>query len=320
MKFGVLQFFSWSRRVPLQAVYERAFERIEVMEHSGYECVWLAEHHFNAYSVCPSVTVMGTHIAARTKRLRIGTAVTLAGLYHPLRLAEELAMLDLFSGGRLNWGAGRGFDATEFRAFEVSAAESRERLYESVEIVQRAFSGERFSYAGQFWNIDDVELMPQPLQKPQLPFWMAASSPEAVQSAAKRGFSILQDPHSSHADIAAKRRLYNETLQAHGFAVTGRELPIARLVALGKSSAQAEAIAREGARWTLSSYAARPNPGDSDPIEDYLRDTIIYGTAEEVVDKLQWLQEEIDLDSVIVSPLSQETFNLFTDGVLPRLV
>src|SRR4029077_20782190 len=88
MKFGVLQFFSWSRRIPLETVYQRALERIEIMDQGGYHAVWLAEHHFNTYSVCPSTTLMGMHVAARTKRLRIGTAVTLAGFYHPLRLAE----------------------------------------------------------------------------------------------------------------------------------------------------------------------------------------------------------------------------------------
>ena len=112
MKFGLLQFFSWSRRVPLETVYQRALERIEIMDQTGYAAVWLAEHHFNTYSVCPSTTLMGMHVAARTKRLRIGTAVTLAGFYHPLRLAEELALLDNLSGGRLDWGAGRGYDAT----------------------------------------------------------------------------------------------------------------------------------------------------------------------------------------------------------------
>ena len=120
MKFGVLQFFSWpGRRVPLATVYERAFQRMEVMDKAGYDAVWLAEHHFSTYSVCPSVHIMGTHIAAHTKRLRIGTAVSLASFYHPLRLAEEVALLDHVSGGRVNWGAGRGFDPTEHKIFGV---------------------------------------------------------------------------------------------------------------------------------------------------------------------------------------------------------
>ena len=102
MKLGVLQFFSWpERRVDLATVYARALERIEIMDRTGYDAVWLAEHHFSSFSVCPSVHMVGTLAAARTQRLRIGTAVALAPLYHPLRLAEEVALLDLLSGGRV---------------------------------------------------------------------------------------------------------------------------------------------------------------------------------------------------------------------------
>ena len=120
MKAGVLQFFSWpERRVELETVYERALERIVIMDQTGYDAVWLAEHHFSTYSVCPSVHMMGMQVAAKTKNLRIGTAISLAAFYHPLRLAEEVAMLDIFSDGRVNWGAGRGFDQTEFKAFDV---------------------------------------------------------------------------------------------------------------------------------------------------------------------------------------------------------
>src|SRR5579859_4259814 len=115
MKIGVLQFFGWAdRSIPLPSVYERAIERFEIMDQGGYDAVWLAEHHFSSFSVCPSVHMMATLAAARTKRMRIGTAVSLAPFYHPLRLAEEVALLDILSGGRVNWGAGRGFSRTEF--------------------------------------------------------------------------------------------------------------------------------------------------------------------------------------------------------------
>ncbi len=102
MKFGILQFFSWpERRVALPTVYQRALQRIEIMDQSGYDAVWLTEHHFSDYSVCPSIPVLGTYAAARTKRLHIGAGITLAAFYHPLRLAEELALLDILSGGRV---------------------------------------------------------------------------------------------------------------------------------------------------------------------------------------------------------------------------
>src|SRR5437763_10200029 len=149
MKLGVLQFFSWpGRHGPLEEVYDRALERIEIMDKTGFDAVWLAEHHFTTFSVCPSVHMLGVIAAARTKRLRIGTAVSLAALYHPLRLAEEVALLAVLSGGRVNWGAGRGFDRTELVAFGAPPEESAPRFHEAVDSVLRAWTEDRLTYAG----------------------------------------------------------------------------------------------------------------------------------------------------------------------------
>src|SRR5258708_11237680 len=120
MKLGVWQFFSWpGRHGPLEEVYGRALERIVIMDKSGFDAVWLAEHHFTTFSVCPSVHMLGVLAAARTKRLRIGTAVSLAALYHPLRLAGEGAPLDQLSGGPVNWGARPGFSHSAVNALGV---------------------------------------------------------------------------------------------------------------------------------------------------------------------------------------------------------
>src|SRR5436853_937520 len=108
--------------------------------------------------------MLGTLAAARTRRLRIGTAVSLAALYHPLRLAEEVALLDMLSGGRVNWGAGRGFAHAEFNAFGVPVEESAERFREVVEIVLKAWSQDRFSFHGAHYRFDDIEVLPKPMQ------------------------------------------------------------------------------------------------------------------------------------------------------------
>jgi len=218
MKFGVLQFFSWpGRRVPLPTVYERAFERAEIMDQTGYDAVWLAEHHFSTYSVCPSIHMMGTHIAARTKRLRIGTGISLAPFYHPLRLAEEVALLDVLSGGRVNWGAGRGFDQKEYQNFGVPMEESYPRFRETVDIVLKAWEDGPFTYHGEFYDFEDVEVLPKPLQQPRPPVWMAASSAGAVEWCGQNGYTIMMDPHSSHEDIASKRALYQRELEGAGY-------------------------------------------------------------------------------------------------------
>ena len=228
MKFGVLQFFSWpGKRIPLAQVYERAFQRVDVMERTGYDAVWLAEHHFSTYSVCPSIHMMGTHIAARTERLRIGTAVSLAPFYHPLRLAEEVALLDVLSDGRVNWGAGRGFDPTEHRCFGVGRDDSYPRFRENIDIVLQAWQNERLTYRGQFHQFEDVEVLPKPVQQPHPPVWLASTSPDAVAWSAQNGFTILMDPHSSHADIATKRRTWMIGVAARTMLVLGLVLAFA---------------------------------------------------------------------------------------------
>ncbi len=329
MKFAVLQFFSWpERRVDLATVYARALERIEIMDRSGYDAVWLAEHHFSSFSVCPSVHMVGMLAAARTRRLRIGTGVSLAPFYHPLRLAEEVALLDLLSGGRVNWGAGRGFARVEFEAFGVPPDESTARFRETVEIVLKAWTDERLTFAGEHFRFDGIEVLPKPAQRPHPPVWMAASSEGAIEWAAGRGFSILMDPHSSSAEIGRKRRLYAERLIAAGFSEAGREIPVARLVALGRNAAEAAAVARNGAQWIVNSYLGAQHrpvmqanfiPEGVDPVRRYLDEVILHGTPEAVIDQILRLREEIGLDYLLCAPLSHETFMLLTEKVLPRL-
>tara|TARA_A100001037_G_scaffold6171_1_gene6216 strand:- start:22636 stop:23619 length:984 start_codon:yes stop_codon:yes gene_type:complete len=327
VKFGVLQFFSWPRRsVPLVQVYERALQRIEVMDQTGYDAVWLAEHHFTDYSVCPSVHMMGVQAAARTKRLRIGTAVSLAALYHPLRLAEEVALLDVLSGGRVNWGAGRGFDAAEFDGFGVPMDESAERFREAVEIVLAAWRNERLTYSGEHWRFEDIEVLPKPTQSPHPPVWLAASSAPAVNWAGEHGYSILMDPHSHQRDIARKHESYRGLLESHGHGWNDREIPIARFIAVAETESAAEEVARRGAAWTVNAYANPANTGHAlreeitDPVERYLDGVALHGTPEMLVDQLQELEHTMYCRYLLCAPLSYQSFRLFTERVLPHFL
>jgi alkanesulfonate monooxygenase SsuD/methylene tetrahydromethanopterin reductase-like flavin-dependent oxidoreductase (luciferase family) len=304
-------------------------ERIEIMDRSGFDAVWLAEHHFSCFSVCPSVHMVGVLAAARTQRLRIGTAVSLAPFYHPLRLAEEVALLDLLSGGRVNWGAGRGFARVEFTAFGVPPEESASRFRETVEIVLRAWTDERVSFAGQHFQFDDVEVLPRPVQLPHPPMWVAASSQGAIDWAASRGFSILMDPHSSAPEIGAKRRRYAEKLAAAGFSADGCDIPIARLVAIADSDGEAAAVARSGAEWILNSYLGAQyqpvmqgsfTPAGVDPIQRYLDEVILHGTPDKVGDEILRLRDEVGLAYLLCAPLSHQSFTLLTEKVLPRIL
>lgn len=322
MKFGVLQFFSWpDRRVSIPTVYERALQRIEIMDRSGYDAVWITEHHFNDYSVCPSIPVMGAFAAARTKRLHIATGVTLAAFYHPLRLAEEVALLDILSGGRVYWGAGRGFDPKEFRTFGMTEEESYPRFREAVDIIMSAWRNQRLTYHGKYFSIENIELLPKPLQQPHPPMWVAAYSPSAIEWAAEQGYSIMLDPHSPTSVIGEKMETWRRLLAQHGHKTEGRVIPTVRLIAIASTDSKAAEVARDGARWLLRTYV---NPsgerGDSETmLRRYVDSMVIHGTPERVVEEIARLREEIHLDYMITAPLSHETFISFTDHVLPKL-
>jgi alkanesulfonate monooxygenase SsuD/methylene tetrahydromethanopterin reductase-like flavin-dependent oxidoreductase (luciferase family) len=329
MKVGVLQFFGWlDRSVPLPSIYAMALERIAIMDIAGYDAVWLAEHHFSGFSVCPSVHMMGVMAAARTKQLRIGTAVSLAPFYNPLRLAEEVALLDVLSGGRVNWGAGRGFARSEFRAFGIPAEESAARFHETVEIVLKAWTNNWLSYQGKYYSYDHVEVLPKPLQAPHPPVWMAATSTAAIDWAAANGFSILMDPHSSRADLIRKRRHYGNKLVGAGHSDTGRTIPIARLIAIDETVEKAREVARRAAQWIVASYVGPSHDahrqevrtfGGKDPIDFYLEDVVLQGTPEGVADQIRALEIDAGMTYLMAAPLSRRSFTLLTDKVLPRI-
>jgi alkanesulfonate monooxygenase SsuD/methylene tetrahydromethanopterin reductase-like flavin-dependent oxidoreductase (luciferase family) len=328
MKVGVLQFFGWlDRSVPLASIYELALERIAVMDEAGYDAVWLAEHHFTGFSVCPSVHMMGVMAAARTKRLRIGTGVSLAPFYNPLRLAEEVALLDVLSGGRVNWGAGRGFERGEFKAFGIPGEESASRFHEAVDIVLTAWTNEKLTYQGKYFSYDGVEVLPKPLQSPHPPAWMAASSLSAIDWAAAKGFSILMDPHSSRADLIAKRRHYTSKLAEAGYKDAGRIIPMARLVAIDETAEKAREVARRGAAWMVSAYVAVAGNvrqevrtfGGKDPVDYYLEDVVLHGTPESVTEQIMALERDAGMNYLMAAPLSRRSFALLTDKVLPRV-
>jgi alkanesulfonate monooxygenase SsuD/methylene tetrahydromethanopterin reductase-like flavin-dependent oxidoreductase (luciferase family) len=303
------------------------------MDRSGYDAVWLAEHHFTGYSICPSVHMMGVHVANRTERIRIGMAVSLAAFYHPLRLAEEVALLDILSGGRVNWGAGRGFDPIEFRAFGVPVEESAARFHEAVGIVQRAWTCERLDWSGRFWRFEDVEVLPKPLQRPHPPTWVAAGSESALRWAAREGHSILLGPHATFEETAGQLRLYRDQLAEHGHPVAGRDLPIARMVAVADTDEEAAAVARSGAAWVAGAYinpSKVTNPAS--PAQDFLAmdrealldryvdSVVIHGTPGGVTAQIDRLRADLCLNYLLIVPLSHASFVAFTEFVMPNFV
>ncbi len=198
--------------------------------------------------------------------------------------------------------------------------ESYARFREVVDIVVRAWTSERLTYKGEFFSFEDIEVLPKPLQQPHPPMWVAASSRDAIDWAASTGHSILMDPHSTHTELGEKWEFYTEQLEHYGHSIAERQIPMARLLAIASTDAEAAAVARQGAQWLLKTYVDPKMFGVvGDPVQRYVDSVVIHGTPERVTDELARLREEIHLDYIIGAPLSHETFMLFTDKVIPKL-
>lgn len=158
----------------------------------GYTSIFTVEHHFTGFGQVSATLNLLTWVAARTSALRLGTAVTVLPWHNPVLLAEQAATLDLLSGGRLDFGVGKGYRQPEFSGFSIPMAEADERFEEGLEIILKSWtSEERFSHRGKYWRFDNIIVEPPTAQKPHPPIWMAATSPEGWEIAGRNGVGIL---------------------------------------------------------------------------------------------------------------------------------
>ena len=178
-------------------LYDELLEQITQAEALGFEAMWMAELHFHRrFSILSAPLLTAAAAAQRTQRLRLGIAVNLLPLHHPVRLAEEGAVLDLLSHGRLDFGVGRGHPFPGvYDNFHISPAESRGRFAEALDILIGAWTCEPFSYQGQYFQVSNVEVVPKPAQQPHPPIFVAAGSPETYTTTGQRGLGILVPGH-----------------------------------------------------------------------------------------------------------------------------
>ena len=176
MDFGLFFLMQRDEAWSEQAVYDSCLEQMLAAEGLGYRSVWIAEHHFNDYGLCPAPPVLAAFLAARTSRLRLGMGVSLLPLHHPIDLAEQLAVLDVVSGGRLDVGIGRGGTLQDYQTFRAERAEARLRIEEGIALMQQCWSGAPFDFAGQFHSAERLHVRPRPVQQPHPPLYIAANS------------------------------------------------------------------------------------------------------------------------------------------------
>ena len=220
MQFGFCYIADYheSEHGPYSEWYRRLLHEWQTADALGYDTLWIAEHRLAGYGFC-STPVVAQAIADRTERIRIGTAVSLLAQRHPVLTAEDWAAVDLLSGGRLNFGIGRGIFAYDFATVGVSSSESRERFQEAWEIIRRLWTEDRVSHHGRFWSFDDHTLGPQPVQKPTPPVFVACiATPDSYRWAGEHGCHLMVAPFllKSTAQQCEHLALYRQSLAEAG--------------------------------------------------------------------------------------------------------
>jgi alkanesulfonate monooxygenase SsuD/methylene tetrahydromethanopterin reductase-like flavin-dependent oxidoreductase (luciferase family) len=190
---------------------------MEWAEELGFDEVWLTEHHFIDYGLAVDPATLAAAAASRTRRVRIGLAAAILPFHHPVRLAEQLALIDIISNGRLDVGLGRGNRPAEFRGYNVPAEESRERFDETVEVMLRAWTEEHFSHRGRFYTVPEARVIPKPLQRPHPPLFQVCVSKDGIENTALRGWPMLNSLLFGPVEqLVASRDIYVDTLKKVG--------------------------------------------------------------------------------------------------------
>ncbi len=352
MHIGLMMECDYQEGRTQEEAFEDVFATAGNAEEWGFDGVWLAERHFAppggirpVPSVVASPLILASAIAARTSRIRVGTAVLVLPLGHPVRMAEEVATIDNISCGRLDLGIGRSGLPWAYQGYDIPYSESRERFSEFFEVMRLAWTQEQFSYQGRYYNFQDVHLVPKPYQKPHPPLRYAATSRETFPAMGQIGLPIFVGlGRSSVSDLAEPISEYRIAWREAGHPGNGDVMMrVGTYVAEDMDRALSEPrestlffyerMQRPAAR-APASWVDEQNPRVARPLADptyesVLQDRLVYGSPLAVADRLQAITDELGLSGVIMIPnvggriprdLLSNSIRLFGQEVAPRLV
>jgi alkanesulfonate monooxygenase SsuD/methylene tetrahydromethanopterin reductase-like flavin-dependent oxidoreductase (luciferase family) len=330
---------------PPQGVFmRRLVDLLASAEPLGFDNIWLNEHHFNSWGgMLPAPPMMLAALSQRTSRVRLGTSVSVLGLHHPIAVAEQMAMLDLMSGGRLDFGVGRGSEAFDYEAFGIDYAEAQTRTVESLEIILEAWTGEFFEHTGQNYRVPRIQVWPRPEQRPHPPVWFSClSNPASFEWTARQGHHLLSLGFPTAVPkLAELTRVYRDAWVDSGRDLNTYQIGTlyhtvicergnrARELAVGAFQRFLGQLRESRARPTVHVAPARPSALIVDEAVPQLIDDgrLIAGNPQQVVDTLRYLQNETGFTQVdlmfqlggLSFEVAHESMELFAREVMPRL-
>jgi len=316
MEFGMFHEFPYLPGRSETEAFDEAMEQVDAAERWGLDAMWLAEIHFapeRTYLSAP--LAIASAIAARTARMKIGIAVQVLPLCHPLRLAEEAATVDQISQGRLIFGVGRSGVVSTYDAYQVPYEESRDRFAEILEIVLRAWKEPRFSYSGRFYDFDNVASVPRPYNGKLPPIRIAASTPDTFPAIGAMGYPVFASTrHPTWSELAPHIKAYQEAYEAAGHPGEGQVF-VSAPIYIAETEEKARAEAEESVtyfyklQYELISESARRSGRQNfiDRAEklrtltyaDALKGNVLVGTPESVGKRLKELQGELGFHGIL---------------------
>src|SRR2546428_2028919 len=220
------------------AVFAEHMALGDLAEPLGFDSLFALEHHFTGYAMSPSPTQLLSYYAGRTKRIPLGTAVIVLPWHDPIRVAEEIALLDVLSGGRCLFGFGRGAASVEYAGFRIPMEEARPRFVEAAQIIVKALTHEVFDWDGEYFHIPPTSIRPRPISHPERRFYASAVSPESAEIMARLGFGVLMIMQNEWPMAAADIQRYREV--AHSVGHTPRPPLILTNISVAESRAEAQ--------------------------------------------------------------------------------
>ena len=315
MQFGLFGGARTSRMGPQadSSGYGDFIAYVKQAERLGFGHVFLVEHHFTGYGQLSASLTLLSYLAARTTRIRLGTAVTVLPWHNPVLLAEQVATLDLLSNGRFDFGVGKGYREQEFSGFCIPMNEASERFEEAIDVIRKAWTSVgRFSHHGKRWHFDSIVVEPAPMQQPHPPLWLGAGSKASICQAAREGYNLLLDQLASVDVIIERVAIFREECRRLGRPYHPMMVGVTRAFQLAYTNEEREQALLTRARvlQAIGGLASRAKPAHSvgSPLDSLLAlesdDAPLLGTPAEIVARLKKLEAGgIEL-ILLVDPLS----------------
>jgi len=326
MEFGIFHEFLTTQTGSQAEAFANSFAQIEAAEKWGLDVVWLAEIHMNpTRSLLSAPLTVAAAIAARTQRIKIGTAVQILPLGHPLRLAEETATIDQISGGRLIFGVGRSAFPRAYNAYGISYTESQDRFAECLDIVKKAWTQENASHQGRYHSFENFTLVPRPVQLPHPEIRIAASQHDTYSAIGALGYPLFSAVRATPlSELAEHMRAYREAYRAAGHLGQPRSyLQVPIYVGATREAALTQA---EAGMMRFSTYRPDLVRGPMN-YETVRREKGIVGTPEMVTERLRELRDtaglagisaEINPGSLLSHEQVMASLKLYIQEIMPN--